>query len=179
MYCSLIIPTSYHYLTSYQLPPSLSYLYLIMPVLSAQGSCSGKGRRICFGSEAPAACCSESKLSCAPMAARIAPGSTHYVGHLPRSTRASALCSNTHHLLCTLRGTMLELWVFSLYNDTAAERPGCPCRCVCRSSDRRAGLYVKLSKAYYAFLEYCSCNHLDVLSGTDSSVFIQLVKIEP
>jgi hypothetical protein len=35
---------------------------------------------------------------------------------------------------------------------------------------------VKLSKAYFAFLEILFKNHLDVLSGLDSSVFIQLVK---
>jgi exportin-7 len=36
--------------------------------------------------------------------------------------------------------------------------------------------YVKLSKAYYGFLEVLFRNHLDVLSGLDSSIFLQLVK---
>ena len=36
--------------------------------------------------------------------------------------------------------------------------------------------YVKLSKAYFGFLEVLFRNHLDVLSGLDSPIFLQLVK---
>ena len=80
-------------------------------------------------------------------------------------------------LTCALSGNYVNFGVFNLYEDPALQNSFDVALQVCLQiplSDVLA--YVKLSKAYFAFLEVLFRNHLDVLSGLDSPVFIQLVK---
>eukprot|EP01041_Mallomonas_annulata_P002473 gene2473-4803_t len=80
-------------------------------------------------------------------------------------------------LVCALSGGYVNFGVFSLYNDKALQNALDVSLQLCLQiplSDILA--YMKLSKAYYAFLEVLYRNHLEVLSGLDSVVFIQLVK---
>ena len=80
-------------------------------------------------------------------------------------------------LTCALSGNYVNFGVFNLYNDKALQNALDVSLQVCLQIPLADVLaYVKLSKAYYAFLEILFRNHLDVLSGLDSSVFIQLVK---
>lgn len=76
-----------------------------------------------------------------------------------------------------LSGNYVNFGVFSLYNDQALQNALDVCLQICLQipmSDVMA--YVKLSRAYFAFLEILFRNHLDSLSGLDSTVFIQLLK---
>jgi exportin-7 len=80
-------------------------------------------------------------------------------------------------LTCALSGNYVNFGVFSLYDDPALQNALDVSLQTCLQiplSDILA--YVKLSKAYYAFLEVLFRNHLDVLSGLPSNIFIQLVK---
>ena len=80
-------------------------------------------------------------------------------------------------LTCALSGGYVNFGVFSLYNDQALQNSLDISLQMCLQiplADIMA--YVKLSKAYFAFLEVLYRNHLDVLSGLDSPVFMQLVK---
>ena len=80
-------------------------------------------------------------------------------------------------LVCALSGGYVNFGVFNLYNDKALQNALDVSLQLCLQiplSDILA--YMKLSKAYYAYLEVLYRNHLDVLSGLDSAVFIQLVK---
>lgn len=80
-------------------------------------------------------------------------------------------------LINTLSGNYVNFGVFSLYNDTALQNALDISLQICLQiplSDILA--YVKLSRAYFGYLEVLFRNHLDVLSGLDSSIFIQLVK---
>ncbi len=76
-----------------------------------------------------------------------------------------------------LSGNYVNFGVFSLYNDQALQNALDVSLQMCLQiplADIMA--YVKLSRAYFAFLEILFRNHLDVLSGLDSAVFIQLIK---
>jgi exportin-7 len=76
-----------------------------------------------------------------------------------------------------LAGNYVNFGVFSLYNDQALQNSLDVSLQMCLQiplSDVLA--YVKLSRAYFAFVEILFRNHLDVLSGLDSSVFLQLLK---
>ena len=80
-------------------------------------------------------------------------------------------------LTCALSGNYVNFGVFNLYDDPALQNSFDVALQVCLQIPLADVLaYVKLSKAYFAFLETLFRNHLDVLSGLDSSVFIQLVK---
>ena len=80
-------------------------------------------------------------------------------------------------LTCALSGNYVNFGVFDLYNDKALQNSFDLSLQVCLQIPIADVLaYVKLSKAYFAFLEVLFRNHLDVLSGLDSPVFIQLVK---
>ena len=79
-------------------------------------------------------------------------------------------------LSCALSGNYCNYGVFALYNDSALQNALDVSLQVCLQIPIADVLaYIKLSKAYYAFLEILFRNHLDMLSGLDSSVFIQLV----
>jgi exportin-7 len=76
-----------------------------------------------------------------------------------------------------LSGNYVNFGVFGLYNDQALQNALDVSLQMCLQipvSDVLA--YVKLSRAYFSFLEILFRNHLDVLSGLDSPVFIQLIK---
>lgn len=76
-----------------------------------------------------------------------------------------------------LSGNYVNFGVFSLYNDQALQNSLDVSLQICLQipiSDVLA--YVKLSRAYFAFLEILFRNHLDSLSGLDAAVFIQLLK---
>lgn len=76
-----------------------------------------------------------------------------------------------------LSGNYVNFGVFALYNDTALQNALDVCLQICLQiplSDVMA--YVKLSRAYFSFLEVLFRNHLDSLSGLDSTVFLQLLK---
>jgi exportin-7 len=76
-----------------------------------------------------------------------------------------------------LSGNYVNFGVFSLYNDQALQNALDVSLQMCLQiplNDIMA--YVKLSRAYFAYLEILYRNHLDVLSGLDSNVFIQLIK---
>ena len=76
-----------------------------------------------------------------------------------------------------LSGNYVNFGVFSLYNDQALQNALDVSLQMCLQiplSDVLA--YVKLSRAYFAFMEILFRNHLDVLSGLDSAVFLQLIK---
>ncbi len=76
-----------------------------------------------------------------------------------------------------LSGNYVNFGVFSLYGDKALQSALDVSLQMCLQiplSDVMA--YVKLSRAYFAFIEILFRNHLDVLSGLDSAIFIQLIK---
>lgn len=76
-----------------------------------------------------------------------------------------------------LSGNYVNYGVFSLYNDQALQNALDVSLQMCLQipvSDVMA--YVKLSRAYFSFIELLFRNHLDVLSGLDSAVFIQLIR---
>jgi exportin-7 len=76
-----------------------------------------------------------------------------------------------------LSGNYVNFGVFNLYNDQALQNALDVSLQMCLQiplSDVMA--YVKLSRAYFAFVEVLFRNHLDVLSGLDSSVFLNLIR---
>jgi exportin-7 len=76
-----------------------------------------------------------------------------------------------------LSGTYVNFGVFALYNDTALQNSLDVSLQLCLSIPLEDVLsFVKLSKAYFAYLEILFRHHLDVLSGLDSAVFIELIK---
>lgn len=80
-------------------------------------------------------------------------------------------------LTCALTGNYVNFGVFSLYEDPALQNALDVSLQLCLQIPLADVLtYPKLSKAYFAFLDVLFRNHLDVLSGLDSSVFLQLVK---
>lgn len=80
-------------------------------------------------------------------------------------------------LTCALSGNYVNFGVFTLYQDKALQNALDVALQTCLQIPVSDVLtFIKLSKAYYSFLEVLFRNHLDVLSGLDSAVFIQLVK---
>ena len=76
-----------------------------------------------------------------------------------------------------LSGNYVNFGVFSLYNDQALQNSLDVSLQMCLQIPLTDILaYVKLSRAYFAFIEILFRNHLDVLCGLDSSVFLQLLK---
>eukprot|EP01039_Chlorochromonas_danica_P010658 gene10658-11818_t len=76
-----------------------------------------------------------------------------------------------------LSGNYVNFGVFSLYQDPALQNALDISLQICLQIPLNDILaYIKLSRAYFAFLEILFRNHLDVLSGLDSSIFIQLIK---
>ena len=76
-----------------------------------------------------------------------------------------------------LSGNYVNFGVFSLYNDQALQNSLDVSLQMCLQIPIDDVLaYVKLSRAYFSFMEVLFRNHLDVLSGLDSTVFIQLIK---
>ena len=76
-----------------------------------------------------------------------------------------------------LSGNYVNFGVFSLYNDQALENALDVSLRLCLNIPLNDVLaYVKLSRAYFAYIEILFRNHLDVLSGLGSSIFIQLLK---
>lgn len=76
-----------------------------------------------------------------------------------------------------LSGNYVNYGVFSLYNDQALQNALDVSLQMCLQIPLADVLsYIKLCRAYFSFIELLFRNHLDVLSGLDSSVFIQLIK---
>jgi len=76
-----------------------------------------------------------------------------------------------------LSGNYVNFGVFNLYNDQALQNSLDVSLQMCLQIPIDDVLaYVKLSRAYFSFMEVLFRNHLDVLSGLDSTVFIQLIK---
>jgi exportin-7 len=81
-------------------------------------------------------------------------------------------------LTCALSGNYVNFGVFSLYQDPALQNSLDVSLQMCLQIPIADVLaYVKLSKAFYGLLEVLFRSHLDVLSGLDSAIFIQLVKM--
>lgn len=80
-------------------------------------------------------------------------------------------------LTCALSGNYVCFGVFGLYDDRALQNAlDISLQTLLNIPQSDILQYVKLSKAYYGYLEVLFRNHLDVLSGLDSPVFLQLVK---
>jgi len=76
-----------------------------------------------------------------------------------------------------LSGGYVNFGIFGLYNDQALQNALDVSLQMCLQVPLADILaYLKLSKAYFSFLETLFKSHLDMLSGLDSSVFMQLVK---
>lgn len=76
-----------------------------------------------------------------------------------------------------LSGNYVNFGVFSLYGDKALQNSFDVALQLCLNIPLEDVLaYVKLSKAYFQFLEILLKSHLDVLCGLDSSVFIVIVR---
>lgn len=76
-----------------------------------------------------------------------------------------------------LSGNYVNFGVFNLYNDQALQNSLDVSLQMCLQIPIDDVLaYMKLSRAYFSFMEVLFRNHLDVLSGLDSTVFIQLIK---
>jgi hypothetical protein len=80
-------------------------------------------------------------------------------------------------LTATLSGNYVNFGVFALYEDKALQNSLDVSLQMCLQIPLNDILaYMKLSKAYFGFLEVLMKGHLDVLCGLDSSVFITLIK---
>lgn len=80
-------------------------------------------------------------------------------------------------LTCALSGGYVNFGVFALYDDKALQNALDVSLQMCLQIPLDDILtYMKLSKAYFGFLEVLMKGHLDVLCGLDSSVFITLIK---
>lgn len=76
-----------------------------------------------------------------------------------------------------LSGNYVNFGVFSLYNDQALENAlDVSLRLCLNISVQDVLAYVKLSRAYFSYIEILFRNHLDVLSALGSTIFIQLLK---
>lgn len=80
-------------------------------------------------------------------------------------------------LTCALSGGYVNFGVFALYEDKALQNALDVSLQMCLQIPLNDILaYMKLSKAYFGYLEVLMKGHLDVLCGLDSSVFITLIK---
>jgi exportin-7 len=76
-----------------------------------------------------------------------------------------------------LSGNYVNFGVFELYGDKALQNSFDVSLQLCLNIPLEDVLaYVKLSKAYFQFLEILLKSHLDVLCGLDSSVFLVIVR---
>jgi exportin-7 len=76
-----------------------------------------------------------------------------------------------------LSGSYVNFGVFSLYEDKALQNSFDVALQLCLNIPLEDVLaYVKLSKAYFQFLEILMKSHLDVLCGLESEVFIEIVR---
>jgi exportin-7 len=81
-------------------------------------------------------------------------------------------------LTMALSGNYVNFGVFSLYEDPALQNVLDVSLRLCLQIPLADVLaYVKLSKAFYGFLEVLFRSHLDALSGLDSAIFLQLMKM--
>lgn len=79
-------------------------------------------------------------------------------------------------LTCALSGNYVNFGVFALYDDKALQNALDVSLQMCLQIPITDVMtYVKLSRAYFAILEILFRNHLDVLCGLDSSVFLKLL----
>ena len=80
-------------------------------------------------------------------------------------------------LVCALGGGYVNFGVFALYNDAALQNALDVSLQLCLQIPLDDVLtYVKLCRAYFGCVEIFFRNHLEVLSGLESHVFLQLVK---
>ena len=76
-----------------------------------------------------------------------------------------------------LSGSYVNFGVFSLYEDKALQNSFDVALQLCLSIPLEDVLaYVKLSKAFFQFLEILLKSHLDVLCGLESNVFIDIIR---
>lgn len=76
-----------------------------------------------------------------------------------------------------LSGNYVNFGVFTLYNDAALQNSLDVSLQLCLSIPLDDVLsFPKLSKAYFSYLEILFRHHLDVLSGLESTVFLELIK---
>lgn len=76
-----------------------------------------------------------------------------------------------------LSGNYVNFGIFALYNDPALQNALDISLQICLQIPLSDVLtYIKLSRAYFGYLEILFRNHLDVLSGLDSPIFLQLIK---
>ena len=79
--------------------------------------------------------------------------------------------------ICALGGGYVNFGVFALYNDAALQNVLDVSLQLCLQIPLDDVLtYVKLCRAYFGTIEMFFRNHLDVLSGLESNVFLQLVE---
>ena len=80
-------------------------------------------------------------------------------------------------LTCALSGNYVNFGVFSLYNDRALQDAlDVTLQITLQIPIEDVLTYTKLSKAYYGCLEIFFRHHLDVLSGLDAPIFLQLLR---
>ena len=81
-------------------------------------------------------------------------------------------------LTAALCGNYVNFGVFALYHDQALQNALDVSLQMCLQIPQLDVLtYLKLSKAFYGFIEVLFRNHLPVLAGLDSVVFNQLIKL--
>ena len=80
-------------------------------------------------------------------------------------------------LTCALSGGYVNFGVFALYEDKALQNAMDISLQLCLQIPTDDIMsFMKLSRAYFAYLEVLFSHHLDVMCGLDSPVFLKLVK---
>jgi exportin-7 len=80
-------------------------------------------------------------------------------------------------LTCALSGGYVNFGVFALYDDKALQNAMDVSLQLCLQIPTEDVMtYMKLSRAYFGYLEVLFSHHLDVMCGLDSAVFNRLVK---
>ncbi len=80
-------------------------------------------------------------------------------------------------LTSTLSGGYVNFGVFALYDDKALQNAMDISLQLCLQIPTEDVMtFMKLSKAYFGYLEVLFSHHLDVMCGLDSPVFVRLVK---
>jgi exportin-7 len=81
-------------------------------------------------------------------------------------------------LTCALSGNYVNFGVFALYQDKALQNSLDVSLQMCLQIPQLDVLfYLKLSKAFYGFMEVLFRNHLNAIASLDSVVFNQLIKL--
>lgn len=79
-------------------------------------------------------------------------------------------------LTCALSGNYVNFGVFALYDDKALQNALDVSLQMCLQIPIEDVMtYVKLSRAYFSIIEILFRNHIDVLCGLDSNVFLKLL----